>query len=272
MCHARFRRKFIVNTLTTASLLLLFTNGLTAADNPFTGTWKLDMSKSDCTGETIRYQALKANMVRYTGGGETYTFTTDGQPHPGLFGRVVSVKQIDTNTWQRTTEFKGKILSEATLALSPDGNTLTETSRGTRPDGSSFENTEVYNRVGEGSGILGGMLGIWRSKSAAESSSSLLEFADNGADGIAFVLRQIDGKCLLKFDGGNYSATGPTVPDGLTLSATRTGDRSFEMTEKIKGKPIYKASYTVSDDGKTLTVVGSPTRVVERTKAVYVRQ
>jgi hypothetical protein len=261
-----------VNTLTTASLLLLFTNGLTAADNPFTGTWKLDMSKSDFTGETIRYQALKPNMVRYTGGGETYIFTTDGQPHPGLFGRIVSVKQIDANTWQRTTEFKGKILSETTVALSPDGNMLTETSRGTRPDGSSFENTEVYNRVGEGSGILGGMMGVWRSKSAAESSSSVLEFADNGADGIAFVLRQIEGKCLLKFDGRNYPATGPTVPDGLTLSATRTGDRSFEMTEKIKGKPIYKAAYKVSDDGKTLTVVGSPTRVVERTKAVYVRQ
>jgi len=66
-----------MNTLTAAGLLLLFTNGLTAADNPFTGTWKLDMSKSDFTGETIRYQGFKANMVRYTGGGETYTFTTD---------------------------------------------------------------------------------------------------------------------------------------------------------------------------------------------------
>jgi len=261
-----------MNTLTTAGLLLLFTNGLTAADNPFTGTWKLDMSKSDFTGETIRYQGFKANMVRYTGGGETYTFTTDGQPHPGLFGRIVSVKQIDTHTWQRTTEFKGKILSETTLALSLDGNTLTETSRGTRPDRSSFENTEVYDRVGEGSGILGGMLGVWRSKSAKEASSSFLEFADNGTKGIAFVVRQTDGKCLLTFDGRNYPFTGPTLPDDLTLSATRTGDRSFEMTEKIKSKPIYKASYTVSDDGKTLTVVGSPARVVERTKAVYVRQ
>ena len=261
-----------MNIVATASLLLLFSNGLAAADNPFSGTWKLDMSKSDFSGETIRYQGFKANMVRYTGAGETYVFTTDGQPHPGLFGRIVSVKQLDPNNWQRTTEFKGKILSEDTLALSPDGNTLTETSRGTRPDGSSFENTEVYTRVGEGSGILGAMMGVWRSKSAAESSPSILELADNGADGIALVQRQIDGKCLLKFDGKNYSATGPTVPDGLTLSATRTGDRSFELTTKINGKPIYKASYTVSGDGKTLSVVGSPTRVVERTKAVYVRQ
>ncbi len=261
-----------MNALLTVSLLLLLNSGLIAADNPFTGTWKLDMSKSDFSGETIRYQPLKGNMVRFTGGGETYIFTLDGQPHPGLFGRIVSVKQTDTNTWQRTTEFKGKILSETTVALSPDGNTLTETSRGTRPDGSSFENTEVYNRVGEGSGIVGAMMGIWRSRSASEGSASLLEFGDNGPDGIAFLLRQVEGKCLLKFDGKNYPATGPTAPDDLTLSATRTGDRSFEMTEKIKGKPIYKATYTISADGKTLTAVGSPTRVVERTKAVYVRQ
>jgi len=115
-------------------------------------------------------------------------------------------------------------------------------------------------------------MGVWRSKSAAEASPSLLEFADNGPGGIAFILHQIDGKCLLKFDGRNYPATGPTVPDGLTLSASRTGDNSFEVTEKIKGKPIYKATYTVSADGKVLTVVRSPTRLVERTKAVYVRQ
>jgi len=261
-----------MTTLSTACLLLFAASGLGAADSPFTGTWKLDMTKSDFSGETIRFQTGKANMVRYTGAGETYTFTTDGQPHPGLFGRLVSVKQMDANTWVRTTEFKGKVLSEATLSLSADGNTLTETSKGTRPDGSLFENVEVYDRVGEGYGVVSGMLGIWRSKSARESSATVLEFGDNGPDGIAFILRQISGKCLLKFNGKDYPATGPTVPEGLTLAATRIGERSFELTEKIKGKAIYKATYSVSDDGKSLLEMGSPVRVVERTKSVYLRQ
>jgi hypothetical protein len=44
------------------------------------------------------------------------------------------------------------------------------------------------------------------------------------------------------------------------------------MTEKIKGKPIFKATYTVSEDGKTLTEIGSPVAVNELTKAVYNRQ
>src|SRR5208282_2546104 len=103
-----------MNVPTTCSLLLL-AGGLFAADNPFVGSWKLDMSKSDFSGETFRFQAGKANTIRFTGAGEMYTFTIDGQPHPGLYGRVVSVKQADANTWVRTAEFKGKVLSRTTL-------------------------------------------------------------------------------------------------------------------------------------------------------------
>jgi hypothetical protein len=256
----------------TGTALFLFITSLLAADNPFVGIWKLDMSNSDFTGGLIRFQNAKPNLTRFTGGGESYTFTTDGIPHPGLFGRMVSVKEINPNTWERTTEFKGKVLSKTTIVLSPDGNTLTETSKGTRPDGSSFEDTEVYDRMGEGSGLLGPLLGIWRSKSYKESSSTVLEFQDNGADGIAFILPQIKGKCLAKFDGKNYPATGPTVPEGITLSVKRTSNSSFDMTERIKGKAIYKGTYTVSDDGKALTATGSPVGVNEPTKAVYIRQ
>jgi hypothetical protein len=253
----------------TAGLLLLLSAAMIAApDNPFVGTWKLDVSKSDFTGETIKFESAGSNTVRYSSGGQSYTFTTDGKQCPELYGRIVSVKQVDANTWERTTMFKSKVLSQTTFALSQDGQTLTETAKGTRPDGSSFEETTVYDRVGEGSG----MLGTWKTKDVKENSSNVLEFADNGADGLAFNLPQLKAKCLLKFDGKDYPATGPTVPAGLTLAVTKTGDRSFELTEKIKGKPIFKGTYTVSDDGKTITETGGPVAVNEPTKAVYNRQ
>lgn len=254
--------------ISTASLLVLFTTALMAADNPFVGTWKLDTAKSNFTGETMKLEPTGSNMVRYSSGGESYEFRTDGKQYPGLFGRIVSVKKVDPKTWERTTTFKGKVLSRTTLQLSPDGNTLTETATGTRPDGSSFKETEVYQRAGEGSG----MLGTWKSKGVQESSSEILEFAPNGTDGIAFNIPQIKGKCLLKFNGKDYPAVGPTVPAGLTLAMTKTNDHTLEMTEKIKGKPIFKGTYTVSDDGKTLTSTGSPVAVNEQTTAVYDRQ
>jgi hypothetical protein len=62
------------------------------------------------------------------------------------------------------------------------------------------------------------------------------------------------------------------VPPGLTLAIQKTGPRSFDMTEKQNGKPIFKLSFSVSDDGKTLTETGSPVGVSEKFKAVYDRQ
>lgn len=255
--------------LSTAGLLFLLTTTLVAAaDNPFIGTWKLDPSKSNFSGETIKFEPAGSNMIRFSSGGQSYKFTTDGKQYPGLFGRTVSVKRMDPNDWQRTTMFKGKVLSQGELKLSADGNTLTETVSGTRPDGSSFKETEIYDRVGKGSG----MTGTWKSKSVQESSPQILEFVNNGSDGITFNLPQVKAKCALKFDGKDYPATGPTVPPGLTLAATKTNDHKFDMTEKVKDKPIFKATYTVSDNGTTLTSTGSPAEVNEPTTAVYDRQ
>lgn len=252
----------------TCLLILSTAMSIAATDNPFVGTWKLDPSKSDFTGETLKFESAGSGKVQYSSGGESYTFTTDGKQHPGLFGRVVSVKEVNTNSWERTTTFKGKVLSHTTLTVSSDGKTLTQIAKGTNPDGSSFENMTVFERVGDGSG----MLGTWKSKEDKQSSPGVLEFSNNGSDGLTFNLPQIKGKCPVKFDGKDYPATGPTVPAGLTLAVNKTGDRAIEMTEKIKGKAIFKATYTVSDDGKTLTENGSPAAVNEPTKAVYNRQ
>jgi hypothetical protein len=73
----------------------------------------------------------------------------------------------------------------------------------------------------------------------------------------------------LKTDGTDAPATGPTVPDGMTLSLTKTGPRSFTLVEKIKGKPIFKVTENVSADGKTLTETGSAVGVNEPITAVY---
>src|SRR5204863_9601067 len=164
---------------------------------------------------------------------------------------------VERNSWERLTTVKRKVLSHTPLMLASAGNTLTQTAKGTNPDGSSFESTTVFQRVGE----VTGKLGTWKSKEEKESSPVVLEFADNGSDGLMFNLPQIKGKCPVKFDGRDYPATGPTVPAGLTLAVTKTGDKSFEMTEKIKGKPIFKATYAISEDGKTLTENGSAVAV-----------
>src|SRR4051794_36393692 len=127
---------------------------LSAADNPFVGKWKLDPSKSEFAGPTMKIERV-GEKYQFSAGGDTYTFQADGKERPALYGRVVSWREVDPNTWERTTKFKGNVLAQSTLAISSDGKTLTETAKGTRPDGQAFESTTVYDRVGEGSGPVG---------------------------------------------------------------------------------------------------------------------
>jgi hypothetical protein len=247
--------------------LLVFSAVTLAADNPFIGKWKLDPSKSDFSGETIKYEDAGNGSIRFSVGEESFTFTTDGKQHPGPFGEIVSVRQQGANAWEETTHLRGKLLDTSTITTSDDGKTLTEVTKGTRPDGSSFENTTTYERVGTGSGLIGD----WKSKGEQQSSPAIIEFEANGPNGLAFVLPASKARCDVKFDGQDYTAKGPTVPAGLTLAVTKNGDRSMELTEKVKGKPMFKANYTVSDDGQTLTRTGGVTGGAQ-TKAVYDKQ
>ena len=73
----------------------------------------------------------------------------------------------------------------------------------------------------------------------------------------------------MKFDGKDYSDSGPTVPTGSTASGKRTGERSFELTDKIKGKVVDHASFEVTQDGKTMTVTVHNTGQPNATTYVY---
>jgi hypothetical protein len=56
-----------------------------------------------------------------------------------------------------------------------------------------------------------------------------------------------------KFDGNEYPVKGSDEFD--TASLKRLGERSFEETNKLKGKVVESSTLTVSNDGKTLTIV-----------------
>lgn len=239
-----------------------------AADNPFIGKWKLDPSKSSFTGTTFKFEDAGAGKVRVSFGSESYTFTTDGKEHPTLYGRTMSAKQLDAKTWERTTRLKGKVVETTTDKLSDDGNTLTDQEKGTRPDGSTYDETDTYERVGSGSGFFG----TWKTTKVDLNAGQVMSFAPNGDNGVSWDIPAQRAKCALKFDGKEHPATGPQIPKGLTLAATKKGDRSFDFVERIQGKEMFKGTITVSDDGKTLTSKGSAAGVNEPTTEVYEKQ
>jgi hypothetical protein len=239
-----------------------------AGDLPYAGKWKLNVAKSDFGETTVTFAQTGSGEVQFTAAGQSYTFQMDGKDYPALFGRTAAWKQIDANTWETVNKQDGKQFSTETTRLSPDGKTLTVNAKGSMPAGGTFDQTVVYERVSGGPGLAG----KWKTKNVQTSAPTVLELAPSGGDGLAVTIPDFKITADVKFDGKDYPAVGPGLPPGLTLAIQKTGPRSFDMTEKQNGKPLFKLSFTVSADGKTLTEIGGPIGVDEKFKAVYDRQ
>ncbi|HYK36882.1 hypothetical protein [Alloacidobacterium sp.] len=253
----------ITSRFATAAVLLLTASAL--AQSPLAGTWKFNQEKSKITGDTMHFAPAPGDAVKFTSGGMSYTFKLDGSDTTTSMGNTAQWTKVDDNTWQAVLKKGSTLLSTDTLKLSADGKTLEYTAQGTKPNGDSFNDTSTYART---SGTKG-FLGSWRNTKTTLSSPTGYEIKDNGDGSLTWALPDLKATVTLKTDGTEATPTGPTVPDGLTLSLTKTGPRNFTLIEKLKGKPIYKGKQTVSADGKTLTEEGSSVGVNEPTTAVY---
>jgi hypothetical protein len=154
-----------------------------------------------------------------------------------------------------------------TTTLSADGKTLTTNERGPKPTGGTFDRTTVYARVSGGPGLVG----IWKTKNPPRFPG-VVELVPFGTDGLAIRFPDDQEQCETKFDGKDYPVTGPIAQPGVTLAIQKTSLRSFDVTGKQDGKPIFKISFAVADDGRTLTQTGGMIGVSEKFTAVYDRQ
>ena len=250
-------------------LLLVLVGVITAAENPFPGTWKLNLSKSKVTGDTMTFEKTASGAIRYTASGVSYTFKVDGTEYKGAFADdLVAWKQIDDHTWEDTFKRRGRLESTETTKLSADGKTMTVVSRGTKTNGEKWEATTVYERLTGDKGLIG----KWRDKEAKMNvgSPSILVIKASGADGLMFTIGSTSGD--LKFDGKDYPIMGAGVATGTTLALKRTGPRSLDVVTKSGGKPYSRETYTVSQDGSIMTVKGSSVAVNEPYTVIYERQ
>jgi hypothetical protein len=240
---------------------------LFAADLPYVGKWKMDPAKSSLTGTTIAYEQLAGGKWRQTQDGASYEFKMDGVEYPDHMGDTAAWKSINPNTWQAAWKTNGRAVATDTLRLGADG-VLTITSKGTKPTGVAIDDVTTYQRVSGGPGLAG----KWKSTSVKTSSPEAIEFAPFGGDGITFRSPAFEMSCNGKFDGKDYSCTGPLVSPGWTYSVTQEGPRAMTTTVKKDGKAMYRDTYTVSADGKTMTDTSSAVATGETMRIVYNRQ
>ena len=149
----------LILTMLTAS------PSLRAADDPFVGTWKLNLAKSKYnpgpppkSGSNIFELApggLKLIVRNVDTGGKPTSFERvelyDGKTHPARGeGRIgpdaISAKRVDPYTIEVTSYKNGKVITQTTRKVSKDGKTMTSTSKGTDAEGYSLNELRYFEK------------------------------------------------------------------------------------------------------------------------------
>jgi hypothetical protein len=237
-----------------AGALLLASAGASLAQSPFDGTWKIDQSKTK--HETKPFVAyLAQGWYHCESCVPTFSVKADGtdQPVTGQSVDTISVKEVDAKSISFVGKKDQKVVSEVTATVSADGATLTRKGVFYTPNSDKPNNTlSTWKRIGVASSGVHAASGQWQVvNTTSDEDAKLTTYKTNGDE---LTLTRPGGETYTaKFDGNEYPVKGSYVYD--TISLKRVGERSFEETDKLKGKLVEIDTWTVSNDGKTLTTI-----------------
>jgi hypothetical protein len=135
---------------------------LQAAEDPFSGVWKLNLSKSKLSPPIPKSQiarvAARASGIRIseeivTDTGERMNISVDakfdGKDYPvngSPYADGVSYQRIDRFTIKGVGKKAGKVIMYETVVVSPDGKTMTGTYSGTDASGKQVTAIAVFDK------------------------------------------------------------------------------------------------------------------------------
>lgn len=253
------------STICALAIAVAIAGTLYASDDPFCGKWKLNLEKSNVTGEQMKMQDLGGNKLKFSNGNFSDTVTTDGTDQPIHNGETMSITPQASNSFKMVIKKDGRLLSSMIHSLSEDGQTQTIKGTDYRPDGTTTPFEFVDKRVGAGSGWTG----TWEITKFTLNAPEEFEFEPNGDNGLTLKSPADKETLAFKFDGKDYPDEGPNVAPGSMSSAKRIDDHQFEMVSKVKGKVTDRANFKVDLDGKTLTITFHDTGQPKPVTAVY---
>jgi hypothetical protein len=240
---------------------LLLTGVLTctsafALNDPFVGTWVYNPKKSP--KPTIKYTIKELGNGRYSLTGSTGTSVdvkANGVSIKTPAGATVSFKKLDEHDWEMVRDDGEKLVR--TYKISPDDKTLTLHDLVSGPTGDNYELTTKYERLRPGKGISG----EWQSVSMEEKTQgkaaqmSITPFEDSG---LSFSVPSRKHLSRMKFDGKVYADSGAGDKKGSSSSGKRLSEYMLEIDSQVNGRLEDRGKLSVSNDGKTLTVIDKP--------------
>jgi hypothetical protein len=242
----------------------------TTPDSPWVGTWKLDKSKSDFTGDTMSYSRGSNGTYHYTDGSTvSYDFAIDGKEYPSTPGNTTSWIVSGEHGWDTTIKTTGNFLVKVHRELSNGDKTLTVTATGTKPDGSTFNEETVFTRVTGTTGLVG----KWRDIKSNEGSPQMFVVTSPSAGVLHWEIPDYKESAQGKMDGTDLPIEGPSVTPGMTFGGKLETPSRLAYVLKINGKPLMFGVQTMSADGTSFTDISySPGKKDEKSTAFYVKQ
>jgi hypothetical protein len=152
----------VMNGPRTVAVFCTLSFCLFAAGDPFSGTWKLNPSKSKLPppiprSQTVRIQAgsrsirIREEIVDEKGKRLTVTVNArfDGKDYlitGSPFADAVAYQRVDSHTLKGTVKKAGEVVTSETATISADGKTLTGTYSGMDATGKQVDAMAVLER------------------------------------------------------------------------------------------------------------------------------
>lgn len=222
----------------------------TTAGDVISGTWKADIDSVQFNQKPDEF-LLKDGQYSCKSCVPPVTVAADGAFHPitAPYADSLAVKVVDDHNVVRTSKKAGRQVGETKLTVSADGNTLTASFTDTSaPKGPPGKGTFVETRAGAAPAGAHAISGQWKPSKLQDFNAEALTFT--------FKLNG-DTMQMNSGTGQSYEAKlgGPDVPikgdiAGTTASVKKTGDNSFEETDKRGGKVVGVFNFSVDANGK----------------------
>jgi hypothetical protein len=228
---------------------------LVAAQSPFDGTWKFDMSSAQFPKKPDVY-VLENGMYECKSCVPSYKIKADGTDqavsgHP--YYDMLSVKVVDDHNVELTSKRGGKVVFTEKDMISSDGNTLTSKwSDMGQPAGGEQSGTSTSTRVGKAPASGNMLTGSWRTDKQDMSAGVLTWTYKVSGDELS----------MTNPTGQSYTAKlgGPEAPykgdPGTTgVKVKMRGKDTLEEIDMRGDKVIGIGKMTLAADGKTAKLV-----------------
>jgi hypothetical protein len=252
--------------LCTASLAL--TGCKTSTQSAWSGTWKLNLAKSQAYSH-FTIAIAPGGIVTETSETRSVSFRCNNQDEFQMgLGQTTICATVNDKHWLMKNKVCGKVAQMTSWDISPDGRTLTIRSARVLRDKPQPLNEHIWTRASGTNGFAG----RWQDTTPLKSRPKVLSISLD-SQRLFLAYPDVDQFSEMPLDGSAVPVNSPRILPGFTTAIKAIKPREFDTQTMRGGKVTREGTYTLSDDGRTLLQqFWTPDDPAEKDRMVYDKQ